>query len=345
MKRSIIAVDIFNGMGGLTRGLLDAGIKVIKGYDIDKKVQETYEKNNAGVKFYHKDISSLSGKEILDGIDRKNNLFLLAGCAPCQPFSRINRKTPKKDKRKILLLQFARLIEETKPDFVFMENVPGLKTGKGKKVFEEFLDILEKEKYFYIYDILDARDYGVPQKRKRLVLLASKHRQPEFPVLTNGPKSKGHVPFVTVRKTISKYPIIKGLKNRIIPNHEIRKLSSLNKLRLKNTKKDGGSRKDWPEKLILKCHKDYKGHSDVYGRMEWDKTAPTLTCKCTSISNGRFGHPSQNRAISVREAAALQTFKDNYIIYGKITEGTRWVGNAVPVKFVKKIVGVFLKNG
>ena len=345
MGKTVIAVDFFCGVGGLTRGLLDAGIIVKKGYDIDSGVRETYEKNNRG-KFFHKDISLLKGEEVLEGIDRKNNFFLLAGCAPCQPFSRINKKISEKDDKKILLLQFGRLIEETKPDFVLMENVPGLKNGKGQVIFRKFENILKKENYSYDVKILNARDYGVPQNRKRIVLVASKHDLITLPAPTHGPKSKNKSSFITVRETISRYPRISvGTKHKEIPNHETRKLSELNKKRLRLIRKNGGSRIDLPKNLVLKCHKNYKGHSDVYGRMEWDKVAPTLTCKCTSISNGRFAHPTQTRGISVREAAALQTFGDDYVFYGSLTKNTEGVGNAVPVKFAEKVGGVFLQNG
>ena len=276
--------------------------------------------------------------EILEGIDRENYYFLLAGCAPCQPFSLINQNDNQKDKRKNLVLEFARLIEETKPDFLLMENVPGLKNGKGKEIFNEFESRVDNLGFFYDSKVLDAKNFEVPQKRKRLVFSASMH----FPVKI--PNQSENYKIITVRDAISKYIKIPLGKN-IIPNHEVRSLSELNKERLRFIKKDGGSRKDLPEKLILKCHKDYNGHSDVYGRMKWDDLAPTLTCKCTSISNGRFGHPTQTRGISVREAAALQTFKDDYVFYGPITDTTRWVGNAVPVKFAENIGRIFLKNG
>jgi DNA (cytosine-5)-methyltransferase 1 len=342
MKRGIVAVDLFCGAGGLTRGLLDIGIQVKKGYDIDSKVKDTYEKNNKGVIFFHKNIFSLKGEEILEGLDRKNNYFLLAGCAPCQPFSMINKQNIVRDNRKNLILKFAKLIEDTSPDFVLMENVPGLKNGKGKKIFSKFEKTLEKMKYNYKSEIVDAKNYGVPQKRKRLILLASKHFPVKIPESTHGIDK---IPYITVKETISKYPrISSGMKHWEIPNHECRNLSEINLERLKYIKKNGGLRDSLPIKLILNCHKNYKGHSDVYGRMKLNDTAPTLTCKCTSISNGRFGHPTQNRGISVREAAALQTFRDNYVFYGTLTNTTSWVGNAVPVKFAESMGKIFVEN-
>jgi len=341
IKKGFVAVDLFCGAGGLTRGLLDAGIKVKKGYDIDLKVKDTYERNNEGVKFYYQDISSLKGEEVIKGLNLKNNFFILAGCAPCQPFSRINKQKLKYDKRKISILEFLRLIKETKPDFILMENVPGLEKGEGKEIFEKFKKNLEKESYFYKTKVVNVKDYGVPQKRRRLILIASNKKEIKFPDPTHG---KGKKRYLTVRDTISKYPNLKpGKKDKNVFNHECRNLSELNKKRMKFIKKDGGSRTNLPKEFTLKCHIGHNGHGDVYGRMKWGEVSPTLTCKCTSISNGRFGHPSQDRGISVREAAAIQTFPDKYAFYGSLTDSTKWVGNAVPVKFTK-IFGEYFIN-
>ena len=346
MKKGIVAVDLFCGAGGLTRGLLDAGIEVKKGYDIDSRLKNTYEKNNQGVKFYDEDICTLNKTKILKNIDKKNKYFMLAGCAPCQPFSSINNKDINEDKRSSLLLEFGRLIQEIKPDFIFVENVPGLKKGKGASIYKKFEKALKDENYFFKSNILDAKDYGVPQKRKRLVLIASKHTHIEIPIATHGTKDSELKPYVTVRDVISKYPRIwAGKRHKEIPNHESRNLEEINKLRLKYIKKNGGTRLDLPEHLKLKCHLKHDGHSDVYGRMKWDDVSPTLTCKCTSISNGRFVHPTQARGISIREAAALQTFKDDYVFEGTLTDTTKWIGNAVPVKFSRVFGDYFIKIG
>lgn len=336
MKKGIVAVDLFCGAGGLTRGLIDSGINVVKGYDFDNKASETYEKNNQNSKFFNIDITQLKQKDLIEDIDKTNNYFLLAGCAPCQPFSLINQKGISKDERKNLVLKFGKLIKETTPDFVFMENVPGLVNSKGKRIFQKFLRILKECEYFYDFKILNTMDYGVPQRRKRLVLIASKHSEVRIPESTS--------PIIKLKEVLKKYPILKaGQINPNIPNHEARGLSKLNLKRLSLTKKDGGSRKDLPKELVLKCHLKHNGHGDVYGRMSLNDVSPTLTCKCTSISNGRFGHPTQNRAISIREAAAIQTFPDNYIFYGNMGENTRWVGNAVPVKFARVFGEYFIK--
>lgn len=336
-RKKIIAVDLFCGAGGLTRGLLDAGIEVKKGYDNDPKLKATFEKNNPGAEFFCRDISALTKEEVLEGIDRNKVFLLLAGCAPCQPFSSLLREGKTRDIRKNLLLAFGRLVSEIRPDFVFAENVPGLKKGKGKEIFRKFEDILRKEDYYFVSDLLDAKDYGVPQKRRRLVLLSSLHGDVSIPESTHG---KNKIPYVTVREAISGYPRIKaGRIHKKVVNHTTRALSEINLERMRYIKKDGGTRRDLPERLRLECHKNHDGHTDVYGRMKWDACAPALTCKCTSISNGRFGHPSQLRGISVREAAALQTFRDDYVFYSEtLSDNTKWVGNAVPPLFASKII-------
>lgn len=336
MKKGVIAADLFCGAGGLTRGLLDAGIKVLKGYDFDAKVSKTYERNNEGAKFFAKDVSKLKGEDLIKGIDRKNNFFLLAGCAPCQPFSLINQSDRIKRKEKNLLLEFKRLVEETGPDFIFMENVPGLMNGRGEKIFSKFLNALNRQNYFYDYGVLNTMNYGVPQRRRRLVLIASKYSKVKIP--------DGSGKIIKLGDILRKYPSINaGGKDDSLPNHEARNLSSLNIKRLQTIKKNGGSRKELPNELELNCHKKHQGHGDVYGRMSFDEVSPTLTCKCTSISNGRFGHPEQDRAISVREAAAIQTFPDNYEFFGNMGENTKWVGNAVPVKFAETFGNYFMK--
>lgn len=332
---------MFCGAGGLTRGLLDAGITVRKGFDINEKFKETYEKNNEGAEFIAKDVAEVTREDVLQNIDLKDNYLLLAGCAPCQPFSAINKQNSEKDKRKSLLLEFGRLVQQTKPDFIFIENVPGLANGKGRKIFDEFKSGLDALGYHSVYKIVDAKQYGVPQKRKRLILLASTKGIVDFPAPTHG-RGEGLAPYRTVREAISKYPVLRdGSFHSEVINHQAGALSPINKERLKLTKKNGGSRKDLPKRLVLKCHLKHRGHHDVYGRMRWDDVAPTLTCRCTHITNGRFGHPTQTRGVSVREAAALQTFSDEYTFYGTFTLNTLMVGNAVPPLLAKKIGAVF----
>jgi len=340
-RRPIVAVDVFCGAGGLTYGLRQVGIKVIRGIDIDVHAKKTYESNNPGAKFVNKDIKRITANEITENIDRSKTLFLLAGCAPCQPFSMQNRKQTVRDSRRSLMSSFARLVDEIVPEYVLVENVPGF-MKKSNIYHTEFIKILKRHKYKYAEDILNAAEFGVPQKRKRYVIIASKASTISLPVGTYGNNGKA---FKTVADAIKKYPRLKaGGSNRSVPNHVCRSLSLKNLERIALVPRNGGSRNQLPANLTLDCHKNHSGHSDVYGRMRWGMPAPTLTCKCTSFTNGRFGHPTQNRPISVREAAALQTFPDSYVFYGDITKISAHIGNAVPVLLAKKLGLVFKKQ-
>jgi DNA (cytosine-5)-methyltransferase 1 len=328
------AIDFFCGAGGLTRGLSLAGIDVIAGIDIDSKCGQTYAFNNTA-EFWNADVASITKQDIINrypDLTTSNESILFAGCAPCQPFSKQRRSRKDEYDRKILL-QFGRIIEEFKPSWVLVENVPGISHANKDTPINEFLNILGSCKYNFVKSILNAKEYGVPQNRYRFVLIASRNCEVSLPLKTHG---HGLRAFKTVRDTISKYPpIAAGHAHPTLLNHVSASLSDLNHKRMINTPPDGGDRRCWPEKLVLRCHKSYKGHTDVYGRMFWDKPAPTLTSKCISISNGRFGHPVQNRAISLREAAALQGFPDNYIFFGSLQSIARQIGNSVPVQLAK----------
>ena len=342
-KKEIVAIDFFCGAGGLTRGLLNAGIHVVAGIDIDETAKNTYEFNNPGAKFLTEDITNISGQELLKRfkINRKKSKLLFAACAPCQPFSTQNKNKGDADKRATLLFQFARIVDECKPDFLFVENVPGLTKKGGNSTYSRFIGILNDNQHYFDPAITNARDYGVPQSRARFMLIASRKGKIKLPGKIYDGKN---IPFRTVRDTIYKYPSIKaGGNDPKYPNHTARSIMPINLLRLKNTPKNGGGRESWPKELILECHKSHSGHGDTYGRMKWDKPAPTLTCKCNSISNGRYGHPIQNRAISLREAAALQTFPDNYVFEGNQTRISAHIGNAVPVR-VGEVVGLQIIN-
>lgn len=184
----------------------------------------------------------------------------------------------------------------------------------------------------YVAGRVDAKWYGVPQSRARWVVIASTCAQPVMPQPTHGP---GLMEYETVRRAISHYPKLQaGAESKTFPNHRAANLTELNLKRVRATPHDGGGRLDWPEELVLDCHRGrYKGHSDVYGRLRWNAPAPTLTCRCYSISNGRYTHPEQNRAISLREAASLQSFSDDYRFYGvSQSEIAAQIGNAVPVR-------------
>ena len=339
----MIAVDFFCGGGGLTRGLLNTGIDVLGGIDNCPEYKETYEKNNS-CKFVRMDIQDVTKdiflQEFPEIVGNESNL-LLTGCAPCQPFSSQRReKTRHQDTN--LLLEFGRLVDLIKPAYIFVENVPGLEK-KGKEVLDAFLQVLQENRYLYSYRVVNAKNYGVPQNRSRLVIIASRTFQPHIP---EGKFGKNGVPFRTVREAIEDYPPIEaGEIHEAVPNHEASPLSDLNIRRIKATPHSGGNRLDWPPDLVLECHrKGHTGHTDVYGRMDWDKEAPTLTSKCFSLSNGRYGHPDQDRAISLREAAALQSFDDGYVFFGNKTSIGRQIGNAVPVKMAEVLANYILHN-
>jgi DNA (cytosine-5)-methyltransferase 1 len=330
---AVFGIDFFCGIGGATKGFQNAGIQILKGIDNDPTCRETYEKNCSPSKFVMEDINSLKSRGLMRGIPRlKSDRLVFLACAPCQPFSKSYKKKAHKDDRTDLILRFSEFVKEIRPDVIFVENVPGFRKVDNGCVFHKFLSVLKSEKLRYEVEwtVIDAKTYGVPQTRRRFVMLASRMGKIDFPPVTHG---KGLLPYVTVCDAISKYPPISaGASHRTVPNHTTRRLSDLNLERLKKTPEDGGGRKDWPRNLWLDCHKkDGSGHSDVYGRMSWSKPSPTLTCKCNSISNGRFGHPSEDRALSLREAATLQTFPDNFLFYGKASNITRHIGNAVPV--------------
>jgi DNA (cytosine-5)-methyltransferase 1 len=345
--KKIAAIDLFCGAGGLTRGLLDAGIDVICGIDADEKCSLTYESNNIRkngepVKYIRRNIKDISGdyiNQLFSGSDA--DYFMLAGCAPCQPFSRKNIKK-KNDGRVNLLSEFGRLIKETEPDFIFMENVPEIEKIH-KKTLHNFKSILKKMDYFSKAKVVNAKDYGIPQNRKRYILLGS--RPWEIDIIE--PVCNLNTGYVTVRDAIGnaeKLPPIKaGESHSLILNHKAMGLSDLNLKRIRYTPADGGGRKDWPYELVLECHKKTSGHSDSYGRMKWDNPAPTLTTKFYSISNGRYGHPEQNRAISLKEGALIQSFHYSYIFYGNMQEIARQIGNAVPPKLAKEINTAFIR--
>ena len=273
-----------------------------------------------------------------------SELKLLAGCAPCQPFSTYSRKSGQKDTTKwVLVSEFSRLVHEVKPELITMENVPQL---INHKVFRNFLNQLEYDQYHLWYNTVECSRYGVPQTRKRLVLIASllgeiKLLPPEALPITKP---------ATVREYIgSLAPIAAGSSDANDPLHKASSLSELNLRRIRASK-PGGTWRDWPSELLAECHTKMSGktYPSVYGRMEWDALAPTITTQCFGYGNGRFGHPAQNRAISLREAALLQTFPDNYQFVSsdsKVSFHTlgRLIGNAVPVR-LGEVIGHTLQH-
>jgi len=331
-------IDLFCGIGGLSHGFVKEKFKVDAGIDFDISCKYAYEKNNKTT-FIYKDITELKSSE-LTSLYTKKKRKILVGCAPCQPFSIYNSRNSynnqKKsfDKKWKLLYSFADLIESVKPEIVSMENVPLLMKFNNGKVFKDFVKRLENNGYFVSWSIVNAQDYGVPQRRKRLILFGSLHGKIELieKTIKNGR-------YKTVRDSIGHLPTVEdGVSHPDDSLHRARKLTDLNKKRIKATK-EGGFWRDWDQSLWLECHKKDSGKlfGSVYGRMKWDEVSPTITTYCTGLSNGRFGHPEQDRAITLREAALLQSFPKNYQFFNP-KDGSfssmiiaRHIGNAVPV--------------
>lgn len=327
------AVDLFCGIGGLTHGLRASGIDVVAGIDLDASCQYAYETNNNGEgSFICKSVDEVKGEEInklLEDFDVK----VLVGCAPCQPFSthRKDKKNRESHKDWGLLRQFGRLVEEVMPDYVSMENVPEL---VKESIFDEFVTKLKELGYTVEYSVVKAEEYGVPQHRRRLILLASKEGVVKLIGSTNDEKNA-----VTVREAIGELPVVKaGGACEDDPLHTASALSDINIQRIQASIPNGTWR-DWPEELRLDCHKKGSGQTypSVYGRMAWDETAPTITTQFYMYGTGRFGHPEQNRALTLREGAILQSFPDGYKFVQpgeKLSRKAiaRHIGNAVPPK-------------
>jgi DNA (cytosine-5)-methyltransferase 1 len=332
----MFALDFFCGAGGLTRGFLDAGVHVVAGIDVNVSYKRTYQENNRPAVFVHSDLRTIRAADLaryVAGIPREDVVF--TGCAPCQPFSKQRREVSRAGST--LLAHFGRLVHEFQPGFVLIENVPGLATVPGNSTYRRFLFGLETLGYQYADGRLDAKCFGVPQTRNRWVLIASRFSRPTLPEPTNGPAL---LPYETVRRAIAHYPTLEaGEESIALPNHRAARLSETNLRRMQATPINGGGRLAWPDDLVLDCHRGrYNGHSDVYGRMHWDMPAPALTCRCYSVSNGRYGHPEQDRGISLREAASLQSFPDDYIFYGRSqAEIGAQIGNAVPVRMAEAL--------
>jgi len=333
-KYRISAVDLFCGVGGLTKGLERVGIDVRLGVDIEPACRFPYTANNKA-KFLLESVENIHAQE-LETVFSKNSVRLLAGCAPCQTFSTYNPKADPSDKRWWLLGEFSRIVRELSPELVIMENVPNL---LRHKVFRNFVMVLESADYQVNYQVVDSAAYGVPQHRERLVLLASKLG----PIRMFSASEVGERP-KTVREAIGDLPVLHaGEINEYDQLHQCMGLSELN-LRRIQASKPGGTWRDWQSRLVSPCHKKKSGktYTSVYGRMCWDEPAPTITTQFYGFGNGRFGHPEQDRAISLREGAILQSFPLDYIFTapnaktGKRPIG-KLIGNAVPVKLAEAI--------
>src|SRR3972149_992002 len=326
------AMDLFSGCGGLTLGLKQAGFRVVGAIEIDSLATETYGKNHPEVKIWQKDIRKIKGVEVLHALGlKKGELDLLAGGAPCQGFSSMRTRNGKKrvrDERNNLVFDYLRLVKALLPKAVMMENVPALAKNSRMKILKKDLGALG-------YDlngtplILNTANYGVPQRRRRMILVCSMVGRVELPA--------GETEKVTVRDALGGLPR-PGKSGDLLHDMKEKRNSHIKEM-IRGIPKNGGGRIDLPEKFRLACHKKLLGgFKDVSGRMSWENVAPTITGGCVSPSKGRFLHPLQNRSITLREAALLQSFPKNY--YFSLNKGKQGValmiGNALPPVFVKK---------
>jgi DNA (cytosine-5)-methyltransferase 1 len=323
----IVAVDLFCGVGGLTHGLTKSGVNVRLGVDLDPACRYPMETNNDS-EFLEADVSRLLPSDIRRAFGDAQ-ITLLAGCAPCQPFSSYaqsaRRDAPHDDWE--LLRSFSKLVLAVRPTLVTMENVPPL---LKQPIFKDFVANLHEAGYDIDFKVVDGRNIGLPQRRQRLVLVASLLGPIVIP--------DSERPHATVRDTIADLPpLVAGSYDPEDPLHAAASLSELNLARVRHSK-PGGTWRDWPIELVSACHVRPTGstYPSVYGRMEWDMPAPTMTTQCYGFGNGRFGHPEQDRAISLREAAMIQSFPKGYKFVppgAPINFNTlgRMIGNAVPV--------------
>ena len=351
IKTKLKAVDFFCSGGGMTCGFRKAGIKVLGGIDIDSECEKTYTQNNPQSKFIHCDIKELTFKKLKSElqIKKNDNNLIFIGCSPCQYWSNIKTIKAKSEESKNLLIDFQKFVKHFKPGHIVVENVPGILNRIEESPLKAFLEFLICENYAYKYEVINASYYGVPQTRKRFLLIASRvTKNIKFPSA-----DKDKIP--TVRSFIGNlitFPSIPaGHKDESDFLHTTAGISLNNRKRLQLTTHNGGTRLAWSNNNLQIPAYRGKDNSfqDIYGRMYWDKPGPTITTKFLSITNGRFAHPEQDRGISLREGATLQTFDLDYKFYGNSLATTaRLIGNAVPPELSKRIAQAiinFQKNG
>ncbi len=346
IKHKLKAVDFFCSGGGMSYGVQQAGVKIIAGIDIDKDCQPTYEENIKDAKFIHKDIFALKTSNLSKyvDIDKDDDSMIFIGCSPCQYWSVMRTNKEKSGASKNLLCEFLRFIKYYNPGYIIVENVPGILKKRSESKLDLFVQTLENRGYQVQYKLVNLNNYGVPQSRKRFTLLANRVGGKIY-----FPEIKSNKP--TVRTAIGdsiKFPkIAAGHKDETNFIHTVAGLSEINIKRLKMTPADGGTRSVWADTdMQLETYKKNQVcFKDTYGRMYWDKPAPTITTKFFSISNGRFAHPEQLRAISLREGATLQTFPIDYRFIGTSTSSiAKIIGNAVPPYYSKQLGLAIVNN-
>lgn len=335
-------VDLFCGIGGLTCGLIQSGMDVVGGFDNDPTCRFSYEHNNH-VPYYMRNIREVGALEVNE-LYAENAVKVLVGCAPCQPFSQMRfkmRQANVKDDKYDLLLEFGRLIDEIHPAVISMENVPQI---KETDVYRQFITILERNGYHYDAQVVYCPNYGIPQTRRRFVLVGSQLGQIELIPPTHNPQD------VHVRDYIADLPALEA--GQINPDDPLHRSSALSQINLQRIRASipGGTWHDWPEELRCACHKKESGttYASVYGRMTWEQIGPTITTQFYNYGTGRFGHPEQDRALSLREGAILQTFPRNYDFVDPekdfvLRDISRHIGNAVPVR-LGEVIGLTIRG-
>jgi len=328
-------------------GMQKAGVQVLAGIDSDENCKATYEANIKNAKFIKADIFKLKERDLEKSLNLKRNddELLLIGCSPCQFWTIINTDKTKSEQSKNLLTEFERFVKYYNPGYVVVENVPGVLRQKKESGLEDFIIWLEKNKYSVHFEVHNTAEYGVPQSRKRFTLIANRLSDEKIAPIKSRKK-------LTVRDVIGSengFPkIIAGHKDKSDFFHSVPSITEITLRRLKKVKKDGGNRLGFandPE-LQLNCFVDKNdSFKDTFGRLWWDRPSPTITTKFFSVSNGRFAHPEENRALSIREGAVLQSFPKTYKFKAKsIAINARLIGNAVPPEYAKRIGKAIIKN-
>lgn len=339
--REPTVIDLFSGCGGGSLGFAAAGFRPVAAVESDPVAASSYEAN-AGIKPIVRDIRKVTGKELLAAAGlRHGQCMLLFGCPPCQSFTVLRRgvaATGRDRRRNLLVREYLRLVREVWPRHIAFENVPGMALGRGRRRFLELVAGLKELGYTVEHGIIDAADHGVPQRRERLLVVGSRVGTPQAPEPSHGSGGRnGRRPHRTVRDAIGHLaPLAAGESDRKDPYYKARVHRPLTLRRLRAIP-EGGGRDDLPPRLKLRCHKNHNGHYDVYGRMWWDRPAPTLTSGCTNASRGRFTHPKQDRALTLREAMILQTFPRRTVLKGTTDEMAGQVGNAIPPLLARRI--------
>lgn len=333
-------IDSFSGAGGLCLGLIEAGFEVLYSFDIDSNAIATINSNQAYFKNHKaevKDIYDINPQELLSSLNlQSGELDLLAGGPPCQGFS-VQRIGADIDERNHLVEEYMGKVTAIRPKMFILENVPGIEGKRGHNILHQALAKIEDAGYFIHKKTLDAQEFGVPQRRRRVVIVGER-KDHKTPLFKYPQPSESRT---TVRDTIASLPEppADGKEHPEVSLHRRDRLSTKNIARLQALK-PGQGRDFLPPELLADCHKVSSkiiGHRNVYGRMPWDDVSPTITARFDSFTRGMFGHPEQDRSISLREGAMLQTFPVDFIFIGNKVDIARQIGNAVPVKMAKAI--------